>query len=61
MKFKLFFLASLLIYSCTKSHNETISLFKFLPGDSELIININNLSNTKEILVNNKLISIIKI
>ncbi len=59
MKFKLFFLASLLIYSCTKSHNETISLFKFLPGDSELIININNLSNTKEILVNNKLISTI--
>ena len=56
MKFKLFFMASLLIYSCTKSEKETISLFKFLPGDSEVIININDLSNTKEILNNNKLL-----
>jgi len=59
MKFKLFFFASLLICSCSKSDNETISLFKFLPGDSEVIININDLSNTKEILTNNKLLPFI--
>ena len=59
MKFKLFFFALLLICSCTKSDNETISLFKFLPGDSEVIININDLSNTKEILTNNKLLPFI--
>jgi len=59
MKFKLFFLASLLIYSCTNSDNESISLFDFLPADSRLIIDINDLNNTKEILNNNKLLPIV--
>ena len=45
MKFKLFFLASLLIYSCTNSDKEAISLLNFLPSDSRVIININNLNN----------------
>ena len=56
MRFKLFFIASLLIYSCTNSDKEAISLFKLLPGDSDIIIKINDLSNTKEILTNNKLL-----
>ncbi len=56
MKFKLFLLASLLVYSCNNSDNEFISLYSFLPEDSTVIVNINNLNNTKEILDNNKLL-----
>ena len=56
MKFKLFLLASLLVYSCNNSDNEFISLYSFLPEDSSVIVNINNLNNTKEILDNNKLL-----
>ena len=56
MKFKLFLLASLLIYSCNNSDNEFISLYSFLPEDSSVIVNINNLNNTKEILDKNELL-----
>ena len=56
MKFKLFLLASLLVYSCNNSDNEFISLYSFLPKDSSVIVNINNLNNTKEILDNNELL-----
>ena len=56
MKFKLFLLASLLVYSCNNSDNEFVSLYSFLPEDSSVIVNINNLNNTKEILDNNKLL-----
>ena len=59
MRFKLFFLASLLIYSCTNSDKEAISLFNFLPTDSKVIININDLNNTKEILNNNSILPIV--
>ena len=59
MKFKILFLSSLLIYSCTNYEDETISLFNFLPSDSEVIININNLDNTKDILNNNVLLPIL--
>ena len=59
MKFRLFFLLLLLIYSCTNSDKEDISLFKFLPTDSKVIININDLNNTKEILNNNMLLPIV--
>ena len=59
MRFKLFLLTSLLIYSCTGSDKEAISLFNFLPTDSIVIININDLNNTKEILNNNKLLPIV--
>ena len=56
MKFKIFFLASLFIYSCNNSNNESISLYNFLPNESSVIININDLKNTKEILNKNKLL-----
>ena len=56
MKFKLFLLALLLVYSCNNSDNEFISLYSFLPEDSSVIVNINNLNNTKEILDNNELL-----
>jgi hypothetical protein len=56
MKFKLFILISLLIYSCNNSDNETTSIFSFLPEDSLIIININDLQNTKEILKSNRLL-----
>ena len=56
MKFKLLLLASMLFYSCNNSDNELISLYSFLPEDSMVIVNINDLDNTKEILDNNKLL-----
>jgi len=59
MKFKLFFLGSLLIYSCSNSNDETISLFNFLPSDSMVVISINDLNNTKDILKNNELLPIV--
>jgi len=59
MKLRLFFLALLLIYSCTNSNNKTISLFNFIPSDSRVVISINDLNNTKDILKNNKLLPIV--
>ena len=59
MKFKLFILASLLIYSCNISDNESISVYNFLPNESSVIININDLNNTKEILKKNKILPIV--
>ena len=59
MKFKLLFLSSLLIYSCTNYEDETISLFNFLPSDSKVIVNINDLNNTKDILNNNEVLPIL--
>ena len=59
MKFKILFLSSLLIYSCTNYEDETISLFNFLPSDSKVIVNINDLNNTKDILNNNNVLPIL--
>ena len=59
MKFKLFILASLLIFSCNSSDNESISLYNLLPNESSVIININDLNNTKEILNKNKILPIV--
>ena len=59
MKFKLLFLASSLIYSCSNSNDETMSLFNFLPSDSMVVISINDLNNTKDILKNNELLPIV--
>ena len=59
MKFKLFLLASLLIFSCNSSDNVSISLYNFLPNESSVIININDLNNTKEILNKNKILPIV--
>ena len=59
MKSRLFYLSLLLIYSCNNHYNETTSLFNFLPSDSKVVVSINDLNNTKEILSNNKLIPIV--
>ena len=50
----LIFTTSLVFFSCTDINNNNISSFNFLPANSEVIFNINNLSNTKEILSKNK-------
>ena len=44
---------SVLLFSCSDVTNN-ISSFTYLPSESEVILNINNLSNTKEILSKNK-------
>ena len=59
MRFKLFFLVTLLIHSCTNYNKEAISLFNFLPTDSKVIISINDLNNTKEILNKNGLLPVV--
>ena len=56
MKFKLFLLSSLLVYSCNNSDDEFISLYSLLPEDSSVVVNINDLDDTKEILYNNELL-----
>ncbi len=56
MRFKLFLLALLLIFSCNTSDNVSISLYRLLPDGSKVIISINDLNNTKEILNKNKLL-----
>ena len=45
---------SVFYYSCSVSKNDNISSLNFLPVESEVIFNINNLKNTKEILCRNK-------
>ena len=45
---------SVFYYSCSFSKNDNISSLNFLPVESEVIFNINNLKNTKEILCRNK-------
>ena len=44
---------SVLLFSCSEVTNN-VSSFSYLPSESEVILNINNLSNTKEILSKNK-------
>ena len=44
---------SVLFFSCSDVNNN-ISSLSYLPPESEVILNINNLSNTKEILSKNK-------
>ena len=56
MKLKLLLLVALLIYSCNSSDNKSVSLYNFLPDDSSVVISINDLNNTKEILNKNKLL-----
>ena len=45
---------SLLFFSCLDTNNSYNSSYNFLPPESEVILNINNLNNTKEILSKNK-------
>ena len=46
-----------LLNSCSGINNKDVSSLNFLPIDSELILNINDLTNTKEILSKNKNLS----
>jgi hypothetical protein len=50
-----------LFNSCSDINNKNISSLNFLPAESELILNINDLNNTKEILSKNKNLSSISI
>ena len=56
-KVTLIFITSVLFFSCSDINNNDISPFNFLPPESEVILNINNLNNTKEILSKNKNLS----
>ena len=60
---KIIFLFSLLALfnSCSDKNNKNISSLNYLPAESELILNINDLNNTKEILSKNKNLSSISI
>ena len=53
---KIIFLFTLLALfnSCSDINNTNISSLNYLPAESELILNINDLNNTKEILSKNK-------
>ena len=53
-KIILLFTTSLLFFSCSDINNSYNSSYNFLPPESEVILNINNLNNTKEILSKNK-------
>ena len=60
MKFpvkKILFVFLLITASCSKIENSNISELDFIPLESYKIININDLSVTKNILENNQLIS----
>jgi hypothetical protein len=50
-----------LFNSCSDINNKNISSLNYLPAESELILNINDLNNTKEILLKNKNLSSISI
>ena len=60
---KIIFLFTLLALfnSCSDINNKNISSLNYLPAESELILNINDLNNTKEILSKNKNLSNISI
>jgi len=60
---KIIFLFSLLVLfnSCSDINNKNISSLNYLPAESELILNINDLNNTKEILSKNKKLNSISI
>ena len=60
---KIIFLFSLLVLfiSCSDLNNKNISSLNYLPAESELILNINDLKNTKEILLKNENLSSISI
>ena len=60
---KIIFLFTLLALfnSCSDINNKNISSLNYLPAESELILNINDLNNTKEILLKNKNLSSISI
>tara|TARA_B100001057_G_scaffold143545_1_gene143282 strand:+ start:31219 stop:33636 length:2418 start_codon:yes stop_codon:yes gene_type:complete len=54
-KIKLLILCLIIIYSCTNSTVNEVSSYRFLPDDSKIILKINDLTNTLNILNENKL------
>ncbi len=50
----LIFIISTSFYSCSDKKNNTVSAFSFIPVESKVILNINDLINTKEILSQNE-------
>ena len=62
MKKTLFLFTLLALFnSCSDINNKNISSLNYLPAESELILNINDLKNTKEILLKNENLSSISI
>ena len=62
MKKTLFLFTLLALFnSCSEINNNNISSLNYLPAESELILNINDLKNTKEILLKNKNLSSVSI
>ena len=62
MKNTLFLFTLLALFnSCSDINNKNISSLNYLPAESELILNINDLKNTKEILLKNENLSSISI
>jgi len=62
MKKTLFLFTLLALFnSCSEINNNNISSLNYLPAESELILNINDLKNTKEILLKNENLSSISI
>ena len=52
MKKTLFLFTLLALFnSCSDINNKNISSLNYLPAESELILNINDLKNTKEIMI----------
>ena len=50
-----------LFNSCSDINNKNISSLNYLPAESELILNINDLYNTKEILLKNTLSQLMEV
>ena len=62
MKKTIFLFTLLALFnSCSDINNKNISSLNYLPAESELILNINDLKNTKEILLKNKNLSSVSI
>ena len=62
MKKNIFLFSLLVLFnSCSDINNKNISSLNYLPAESELILNINDLNNTKEILLKNENLSSISI
>ena len=62
MKKTIFLFTLLALFnSCSDINNKNISSLNYLPAESELILNINDLKNTKEILLKNKYLSSVSI
>ena len=48
--FKILFISTFFILSCNELENQNISNIDFVPFDSNILLNINDLTSTNEIL-----------